>query len=225
MNIQSWLPLGLTGLISFPINENDGREVITIETDWTSNHRIVGIHSKKLNWASISETIPTYSTTLRQEGSLSWSPYFREPCFGPPLATPLPMKQRVHRAKWLHPLSAGPLLCTRLCSGWKGESVGHSVMSNSATTWPVACQAPLSVGFPRQEYWSGESFPSPGDLPDQGIKSRSPVLQADSLPFEHQLLWVPWIKFFAHSVRVCFPDLSRPPPRTSPPLIRSNSTS
>ena len=45
----------------------------------------------------------------------------------------------------------------------------------------VAHQAPLSMGFSRQEYWSGLPFPSPGDLPDPGIESRSPTLQADSL--------------------------------------------
>ena len=52
------------------------------------------------------------------------------------------------------------------------------------TPWTVARQAPLSVGFSRQEYWSGLPFPSPGDLPDPGIKPRSPALQADSLPAE-----------------------------------------
>ena len=46
-----------------------------------------------------------------------------------------------------------------------------------ATPWTVACQAPLSLGFSRQEYWSGLSFPSPGDLPDPGIESGSPTLQ------------------------------------------------
>ena len=51
-----------------------------------------------------------------------------------------------------------------------------------ATPRTVAHQAPLSVGFSRQEYWSGLSFPSPGDLPDPGIESRSPTLQADALP-------------------------------------------
>ena len=45
----------------------------------------------------------------------------------------------------------------------------------------VAHQAPLSMGFPRQEYWSGLPFPSPGDLPDPGIELRSPALLADSL--------------------------------------------
>ena len=50
--------------------------------------------------------------------------------------------------------------------------------------WVVAYQAPLSMGFSRQGYWSGLPFPSPGDLPDPGIEPGSPVLQADALPSE-----------------------------------------
>ena len=50
----------------------------------------------------------------------------------------------------------------------------------------VAHQPPLSMGFPRQTYWNGLLFPSPGDLPDPGIKPTSPALQADSLPLSHQ---------------------------------------
>ena len=53
-----------------------------------------------------------------------------------------------------------------------------------ATPWTVAYQAPLSMGFSRQEYWSALPFPSPGDLPDPGIKPRSPALYADALPSE-----------------------------------------
>ena len=53
-----------------------------------------------------------------------------------------------------------------------------------ATLWTVAHQAPLSMGFSRQEYWSGLPFPSPGDLPNLGIKPRSPALQADALTSE-----------------------------------------
>ena len=49
-----------------------------------------------------------------------------------------------------------------------------------ATPWTVACQAPLSVGFSRQEYWSGLPFPSPGDLPNPGIEPRSPALYTDA---------------------------------------------
>ena len=50
------------------------------------------------------------------------------------------------------------------------------------TTWTVAYQAPPSMGFSRQEYWSGLPFPSPGDLPDPGIEPESPALQANILP-------------------------------------------
>ena len=57
-------------------------------------------------------------------------------------------------------------------------------VSNSATLWTVTHQAPPSMGFSRQEYWSGLPFPSPGDLPDPGIKPRSPTLQADALTSE-----------------------------------------
>ena len=53
-----------------------------------------------------------------------------------------------------------------------------SIMSNSATPWTVACQAPLSMGFPRQEYWSGFPFPPPGDLPNSGTEPMSPVVPA-----------------------------------------------
>ena len=55
-----------------------------------------------------------------------------------------------------------------------------------AIPWTVARQAPLSMGFSRQEYWSGLPFPSPGDLPNPGIEPGSPPLQADSLPTELQ---------------------------------------
>ena len=51
-----------------------------------------------------------------------------------------------------------------------------------ATPWTLACQAPLSMEFSRQEYWSG--FSSPGDLPNPGIEPRCPALQVDSLPSE-----------------------------------------
>ena len=53
-----------------------------------------------------------------------------------------------------------------------------------ATPWTVAHQAPPSMGFSKQEYWSGLPFPSPGDLPDPRIKPRSPTFQADTLTSE-----------------------------------------
>ena len=58
------------------------------------------------------------------------------------------------------------------------------------TPWTVAHQAPPSMGFSRQEYWSGLPFPSPGDLPDPGIEPRSPTSQADALTSEPDLFFV-----------------------------------
>ena len=55
-------------------------------------------------------------------------------------------------------------------------SVSPSVTLDSSTTWTVAHQAPLSMGFPKQEYWSGLLFPSAGDLPDPGTEPTSPAL-------------------------------------------------
>ena len=52
--------------------------------------------------------------------------------------------------------------------------------------WTVAHQSPLSMGFSRQEYWDGLTFPTPGDLPNPGIEPKPPTLQADSLPPEPQ---------------------------------------
>ena len=53
-----------------------------------------------------------------------------------------------------------------------------------ATLWTVARQAPPSMGFSRQEYWSGLPFPSPGNLPNPGIEPTSPALEADALTSE-----------------------------------------
>ena len=79
------------------------------------------------------------------------------------------------------------------CCGKKKVLVTQSCLTLS-TPWTVACQALLSMEFPRQEYWSGLPFPSPGDLPDPGIEPRVPTLQADSLPSEPQgsysILWM-----------------------------------
>ena len=59
-------------------------------------------------------------------------------------------------------------------------------MPDSATPWTAAFQAPLSMRFSGQGYWSGLPFPSPGDLPNPGIEPGSPALQPDSLPAELQ---------------------------------------
>ena len=70
-----------------------------------------------------------------------------------------------------------------IISHWS-ESVqfSHSVVSNSATPWIIAHQAPLSMESSGQEYWNGLPFPFPGDLLNPRIKSRSPAIQEDSSP-------------------------------------------
>ena len=72
---------------------------------------------------------------------------------------------------------------TTLLTGYGGGLVAKSCLT-PVILWTVTCQAPLSVEFSRQEYWSGLPFPSPGDLPDPGIEPRSPALLADDLPTE-----------------------------------------
>ena len=71
-----------------------------------------------------------------------------------------------------------PWFCFFLLASFSG---GGGLVTESCPTlvtpWTVACHAPLSMGFPRQEYWSGLPFPSPGDFPDRGIKPGSPTLQ------------------------------------------------
>ena len=71
------------------------------------------------------------------------------------------------------------LVCTKV----KVKSL--SCVQFFVTPWTIAHQAPLSMGFSRQEYWSGLLFPSPGDLPNPGIEPRSPALQADALTCKH----------------------------------------
>ena len=60
--------------------------------------------------------------------------------------------------------------------------VTKSCLDSFATPWTTAHQAPLFMGFPKQEYWNGLPFPFPGDIPDPGIEPMSPALQVDSLP-------------------------------------------
>ena len=75
------------------------------------------------------------------------------------------------------------------------EDILVAVYGIFATPRIVARQAPLSMGFFMQEYWSGLPYPLPGDLPNPGIEPRSPALQADSLPFEPLKLK---LQYFGH---------------------------
>ena len=79
-----------------------------------------------------------------------------------------------------------PLCCTPQTN--TALLINYSSVMFFAMPWTVACQAPLSMEFSRQEYWIGLSFPPSGDLPNPGIKPASPVspaLQADSLMLSH----------------------------------------
>ena len=80
------------------------------------------------------------------------------------------------------------LWVTQLYNLGQNEELGESEVARSCPTlctpWTVDCQAPLPMGFSRQEYWSGLTIPSPEDLPDPGIEPRFPTLEADVLPSE-----------------------------------------
>ena len=71
-----------------------------------------------------------------------------------------------------------------------------------ATPWTVGHQAPPSMGFSRQEYWSGLPFSSPGDLPNRGIKPRSPALQEDALTSEPPGKWDPKTYFLFSKIHL-----------------------
>ena len=67
-----------------------------------------------------------------------------------------------------------------------GDGLVSKSCPTPVTPWTIPFQVPLSMGFSRQEYWSGLPFPSPGDLPNPGIKPGSHALQESSLPTELQ---------------------------------------
>ena len=86
---------------------------------------------------------------------------------------------------------------------FNSENVGRSVVSDSLKPHGSR-QAPLSMGIPRQEYWSGLSFPSQGALPDPGIEPWSPALQEDSLPTELQGKLCNIMSYFSYNLIFIF---------------------
>ena len=80
-----------------------------------------------------------------------------------------------------HPLQVSGQLPRVSCSG---GLVAQLCLTLFVTPWTVTRQTPLSMRFPRQDYWSGLPFPSPGDLLNLGMEPGSPALQEDSLPTE-----------------------------------------
>ena len=78
-----------------------------------------------------------------------------------------------------------------------------AVVSDFPNLWTVACQAPLPMGFSRQEYRSGFPCPPPGDLPDLGIEPASPALQMDSLLLSHQRIPISNMNLCLFCARLC----------------------
>ena len=137
--------------------------------------------------------VPARTAQLKPLGSQSYSrseqctPWFSpDVCHLPSVG----IQPRYHRPrKPSQDLQVGQSALTDLC--FCVHSFLYSFMKvkvksclTLATPWTVAHRAPLSKGFPRQEYWSGLPFPSPGDLPDPEIEPQSPALQTEALPSE-----------------------------------------
>ena len=155
------------------------------------------------NWSKLCTLCARVPYTLTTLFSHSWGlidnmpyphcpvgPSYEDCPVGQPPPSSSPSQLEAHGGKWArvksdlwqrfslqHANDAGVCVCVCVC-------VTCSVVSNSATPWTVAHQAPLSMEFTRQEYWSGLPFLSPEDLPNPGIKPGSSTLQADSLPSE-----------------------------------------
>ena len=106
---------------------------------------------------------------------------------------------------------------------WKCQFLRHVWLF--VTSWTVAHQAPLSMEFSRQEYWSGLPFPSPGDLPNSGIKPGSPTLQADSLPSETpgkpHMKWNAFLNYVGSTLVIILTILSQHCDPTSAVLSQS----
>ena len=130
-------------------------------------------------------TLPIVNSTPGSRLSNAIIPYPRRP--------PLCFIQRTDHGLTLHPLLLNSVDCLSPpleCQFHEGRDLFgrcHTLrkcwllsrVRLFVTPWTVACQAPLSMEFPRQEYWSGLPFPSPEDLPDPGIKPRSPTIQSE----------------------------------------------
>ena len=120
-----------------------------------------GLEKKLSSGFAAMQVLTTYSVLWTSDSRFPWS---AEHFF--------PLEKDI-LSSWATTPSTGP--------GWKWKCYSLSRVWLFVTPWTVAHQAPVSMEFSRQEYWSGLPLPSPGDLPDTEIEPRSPTLQADSL--------------------------------------------
>ena len=116
-----------------------------------------------------------FAATAAAAKSLQSCPTLCDPIDGSPPGSPVPGILQARTLEWVAiPFSNA--------WKWKVKVKSLSCVQPWVTPWTVAHQTPPTIGFSRQEYWSGLPFPSPGDLPDLGIEPRSPALGADALP-------------------------------------------
>ena len=109
--------------------------------------------------------------------SLQSSPTLCDPRDSSPPGSPVPGILQARTMEWV---------AISFSNAWKWK-VKVKLLNRVwlfVTLWTVTCLSPLSMGFSRQEYWSGLPCPSPQDLPDPGIEPRSPTLRADTLQSE-----------------------------------------
>ena len=184
----------------------DSWESLGLQGDPTSpswRRLVLGVHWKDWCWSWNSNTLATWCRELTRlkrpwcwerlraggEGDdRGWDDWMASPTWvysrswwwtGRPGVLQFMGLQRI-RHDWVTELNWTELTESRQCDIVKSLSRVRLF----ATPWSIAHQAPLSMGFSGQEYWSWLPFPSPGDLPNPGIKPRSPTLQADALTSE-----------------------------------------
>ena len=145
--------------------------------DFLPGHRVIYISCLKLRspasekpspWQSLTRTIDPLRVL---KGRLLQFPCPPAAAISPQAAKPDALRPPL--------LEQRPSAVSRLCSCHLVKSCPTLAMLRT-----VACQAPLSIRFPRQEYWSQLPFPSPGDLPDRGIKPTSPTFASEFFTME-----------------------------------------
>ena len=100
-----------------------------------------------------------------------------------------------------------------------GDGLVTKLCQTLATPWTVACQVPWSIGFSRQEYWSGLPFPSSGALPDPGIEPRSPALQA--ILYQLNYMFAAAAKSLQLCPTLCDPIDGSPPGSPVPGILQA----
>ena len=173
-NSGSWLGIRKKTTLSISVHLNPARELWHLCRIWTPTYRLGAEHgsNSEVMWLS-SKNHKIKSNTLSSKNKIVKldQTYVKSP-FRDRLVLMSNKTWKYINIYGSRDVGKVKVLVAQLCP----------------TLWTIAHQTPLSVGFSRQEYWSGLPCPSPGDLPYPGIEPRSPELQADSLPGERVLI-------------------------------------